>query len=86
MNIQLKIKFMNEKIENIMKKIKLLRKKKGKTQKQFGKVFGVSAQQIHKYEANKNTLSLEFFLEICRYFNIEPEVLLKDDEKIEKSV
>lgn len=50
---------------NIRRTIKHYRKRSGLSQAALGRMLGVSAQQIQKYESGKDRISAEKFMAIC---------------------
>ena len=49
--------------------LRSLRKSKGETLHSLAKVFGISAQQVQKYETGEDRLSAVRLLEFCKTFN-----------------
>jgi transcriptional regulator with XRE-family HTH domain len=55
---------------HIGSRIKQLRRKYGMTQAEFGAVFGLSNQQIQRYEKGYYTISMDLTWLIAQYFNV----------------
>lgn len=51
--------------QDVQASIKALRKKSGFSQSELGRMLGVSAQQIQKYEAGRDRISAERYMAIC---------------------
>lgn len=49
-----------------------MRREKGSSQTDIGKVVGVSYQQIQKYEKGRNRISVSRLWRICEYLNVTP--------------
>lgn len=58
----------NKKIGENMRK---MRKERGMTQSQVGKVLDISFQQIQKYEDRKNKISAEALFELAHGFSVD---------------
>lgn len=56
-------------------RIKLLRKKKGLTQTEFGKIIGVKHNTVTSYETGKRVPTDAVLLSICREFKVNEEWL-----------
>lgn len=63
--------------DTIQNNLKLLRKEKGLTQEEFGKIIRVSEQSIQKKESDscKDSYTLQQVLEIADHFNLSLDVL-----------
>ncbi|PLX71832.1 MAG: hypothetical protein C0602_00230 [Denitrovibrio sp.] len=61
--------------------IREIRKKKNHTQKQLGKIIGVSAQQVHKYEQNMNPPKISILTKISDRYGIDFNVFLSGNLK-----
>lgn len=62
------------------KHIKVLRKKTGFNQRQFGEVIGTSSSYISQLERDQIDISLSHFLKWCTLFKVDPEDILKESK------
>ncbi|WP_026487138.1 helix-turn-helix domain-containing protein [Caldanaerobius polysaccharolyticus] len=78
---------MNREIgENTLgKKIRMLRKKAGLTQKQFGDIFNIAKSTVSQYESGKSRPDDDTKKKIARYFGVSLDWLLGliDDEYVQ---
>ena len=58
--------------QNLINKIKSIRKEEGITQTEFGKKIGVSADTVSKWEQGKSLPDIERILTIAKVFNLSP--------------
>ena len=65
--------------EQIGKRIRELRKEKKLTQKEFGRVFGLSQNAVTNIETGKRALYLDELLKIADYFNVSTDYLIKEN-------
>ncbi|ENW95947.1 LexA family protein [Acinetobacter sp. NIPH 298] len=75
-----------ETLDTIGKRIKHLRKEKKLTQKQLGKLLGVSDVSVLKWENDSNTPKLENILEIASVLETTSNFLLYGKYEVENSV
>lgn len=61
-----------------------LRKAVSSTRGDFSKLFGVSQQQIEKYENGQNRLRLEYVEMVCRKFNIPYAYFFENEKALPK--
>ena len=64
--------------------IKIFRKLNNLTQIELGKMIGISAQQIHKYETGHNNISYRQVLQLAGILNIPSSYLFNEDKISEK--
>ena len=67
--------------EELLKKIKALRKQQGISLRDFGAYLGVSGQYVSMIERGKAPLKMDDYFKICELFNISPAKLLREDKK-----
>ena len=70
----------------IGKRIYDLRKMRGLTQEEFANIFSVTRQAVSNWENDKSYPDLQTLVDISEQFNITLDVLLKEDEKMIKSI
>ena len=69
---------------NIGDKIKILRKDKKLTQREFGKLIGKSESSIKKYESGVTTIPLDILNQIAKVFDISlSEFICSDNDNTE---
>lgn len=67
-------------------RLKELRKEKGRSQKEFGKIFGLSESAIGMYERNERTPDLEMIKKIADFFEVSVDYLIgRSDEELTES-
>lgn len=57
------------------------RQSKNKTQSEISEVIGVTFQQIQKYERATNKLNLHFFVQLCDYFKVDPNLIISNSKE-----
>lgn len=62
-------------------RIRMLRVKRGLTQKALGVKLGISFQQVQKYENGKNSLSASRFVPLALALDVPPTALLGGDDE-----
>lgn len=67
---------------NLSDKIKKLRTENNLTQEQLAEKMQVSRSTISSWETGRSYPDLEMVIEICNYFNVSLDFLLREDEKI----
>ena len=63
------------------KRLKELRNKKGLTQTEFAKIFGISSGTIAMWETGKRTPDKDMIIKIARYFDVSTDYLLGNDDQ-----
>jgi len=58
------------------KMLRVFRLRAGLSQKDVGRILGVTYQQVQKYENGSNGLSAESLLDLSRLYNVSPETLM----------
>ena len=71
---------------NIGTQILKIRKEKGLTQEEFGKIFHVTRQTVSNWENEKSYPDLQILIEISNRFDISLDVLIKEDAKMVKTM
>lgn len=56
--------------------IRQYRRDRDLTQSDIGKGLGITFQQVQKYEAGTNRISLTTFLRLCKFLKIEPAAVI----------
>lgn len=70
--------------EELLKKIKCLRKQRKLSAKEMGDALGVSMQTYFAIESGRKALKMEDYFKICKALNISPRLWIEDGEhKIE---
>ena len=64
---------------NIGTQILKIRKEKGLTQEEFGKIFHVTRQTVSNWENEKSYPDLQILIDISNRFDISLDVLIKED-------
>lgn len=59
-------------------KVKAMRMFNGKTQSDLAEMIGVTFQQIQKYEKGVNRISMDRFIDICKFLNYSPNKILEE--------
>lgn len=72
--------------KNAARQIKLLRIKKGMTQKDLGEVLKVTSKYISAVENNTKKASLYFYKEVANYFKVTLDFLFFDSIKEKKNI
>lgn len=67
---------------NLSEKIKKLRAENNLTQEQLAEKLQVSRSTISSWETGRSYPDLEMVIEICDYFNVSLDFLLREDEKM----
>ena len=67
---------------NIGTQILKIRKEKGLTQEEFGKIFHVTRQTVSNWENEKSYPDLQILIDISNRFDISLDVLIKEDVKM----
>lgn len=67
--------------EELLKKIKALRKQQGLSLRDFGTCLGVSGQYVSMIERGKAPLKMDDYFKICEVLNISPAKLLIEDNQ-----
>ncbi|MEQ2527876.1 helix-turn-helix transcriptional regulator [Bacillaceae bacterium CLA-AA-H227] len=67
---------------NLSDKIKKLRTENNLTQEQLAEKMQVSRSTISSWETGRSYPDLQMVIEICNYFNVSLDFLLREDEKI----
>lgn len=65
-----------------MNNLRLIRKEKGLSMRELGKIIGVSESTISQYETGKREPDFETLLKLGEYFNVSMDYLL---DRVEKS-
>lgn len=68
-----------------MNKLKDLRIKNGKTQKELANFLGISDVAYYYYESEKRDMSPDIILKLANYFNVSTDYLLGKDENIKEN-
>ena len=63
-----------------------IRKEKGLTQEEFGKIFHVTRQTVSNWENEKSYPDLQILIDISNRFDISLDVLIKEDVKMVKTM
>ena len=71
---------------NIGTQILKIRKEKGLTQEEFGKIFHVTRQTVSNWENEKSYPDLQILIDISNRFDISLDVLIKEDVKMVKTM
>ena len=71
---------------NIGTQILKIRKEKGLTQEEFGKIFHVTRQTVSNWENEKSYPDLQILIDISNRFDISLDVLIKEDVKMVKTI
>ena len=71
---------------NIGSQILKIRKEKGLTQEEFGKIFHVTRQTVSNWENEKSYPDLQILIDISNRFDISLDVLIKEDVKMVKTM
>lgn len=71
---------------NIANQILNMRKEHNLTQEEFGELFYVTRQSVSNWENGKSYPDLQTLVDISNHFKISLDVLLKEDEKIVKTI
>ena len=71
---------------NIGTQILKIRKEKGLTQEEFGKIFHVTRQTVSNWENEKSYPNLQILIDISNRFDISLDVLIKEDVKMVKTM
>lgn len=72
--------------KNAARQIKLLRIKKGMTQKDLGEVLNVTSKYISAVENNTKKASLYFYKDVANYFKVTLDFLFFDSIKEKKNI
>lgn len=75
--VELKIKRVSDEAFEIGRNLREIRLWKGCSQLEIAKVLGVTAQQIHKYEAGENRLPIEKLFILRVFFDIPYDAFFK---------
>ena len=71
-------------MERFGKKLRLLRKQKGMTLKEFAKAIGhTTHSHLSEFETGKRKPSLDFVLRVSAFFAVSLDQLVKDDREVE---
>lgn len=68
-----------------MNKLKNLRIKNGKTQKELANFLGISDVAYYYYESEKRDMSPDIILKLANYFNVSTDYLLGKDENFKEN-
>ena len=63
-----------------------IRKEKGLTQEEFGKIFHVTRQTVSNWENEKSYPDLQILIDISNRFDISLDILIKEDAKMVKTM
>ena len=66
---------------NIIDKLRNVRESKKISRKEIANYLNVSSSLISEIEAGRTRLSIDIFLELCEYYEINPLEILKNDDK-----
>ncbi len=72
---------------NYNERLRLVRELANMTQKEIGDIIGISHVSVGNLENNKNKMTVDKLIEICRYFDISADFLLfgeNDSENMKK--
>ena len=73
--------------EELLKKIKALRKQQGLSLRDFGACLGVSGQYVSMIERGKAPLKMDDYFKICEVLNISPvKLLIENNQECETLV
>lgn len=61
--------------------LRQLRKEKGLSQEEFGKIFKISQRMYSTYEQGIRQPSIDILLEICEYYNVSLDYLTGNETK-----
>lgn len=64
----------------VNEKLKLIREQKKITQSQIGDFLGYTYSNIKEIEAGRTKLGLDVFLKMCKFYDVNPLELLKEDD------
>lgn len=62
-----------------MQRLQELRKKRGLSQQEFGRLFNLSQQTIWKYESGRTSPNVEMLCEFCKFFDTTVDFLVGAD-------
>ena len=65
-----------------MESLKVLRKRRGLTQKELGMIVGIDATSVSKYELSQRTPSLSVALKLAKFFDVPLEELFASEGAI----
>ena len=68
----------------IGKRVRKIRLQKGISQEQFGELIGIKKAAVSKIENGDNSLSRSNLISICKQFNINNSILMKNGYYTEK--
>ncbi len=63
-------------MEKLSKRLKELRQEKGLSQSQLAKEIQVNQTTIGKWEACKRSITVEYIIALCNYFNVSADYLI----------
>ena len=63
---------------DVMESLKVLRKKRGLTQKELGKILGLDSTSVSKYELSKRIPSLRNAFKLANFFNVPIEEIFPE--------
>ncbi|HQC36053.1 MAG TPA: helix-turn-helix transcriptional regulator [Bacillota bacterium] len=59
----------------IGKRLKTIRERRGKTQKDVARDLNIKANTYSNYESGRRYPRADFLMELCRYFDVEPNYI-----------
>ncbi len=70
-------------MERFGKKLRILRKQHGLTQKQLGEVLGVNQTHVTRMEKGEKTPNAAMIIKIARFFNVTADQLMMDELELD---
>lgn len=65
--------------EQVGKKLRILRKKEGLSQVQFGKLFGMTQNMVTNVETGKRILNYDELIRIADYYGVTTDYIIKTE-------